>query len=404
MGVVVAAQHLALDKRVAIKLMRPELRVRRDLVRRFLREARATARLNSPHIAHVFDVGTIEEGVPYIVMEYLDGMNLAAWLRQHGPAPVPLAAAMVLQVCDAIAEAHSIGIVHRDLKPANLFVTHDSDGELLVKVLDLGICKLVERTDDLPDTSLATALGTPAYTAPEQRRKARRVDARADIWSLGVVLYELVTGRVPFHGQTPAELSMCATRDPPRLIERAGMTSELEAIVARCLASDPAARFQSVPDLVVALAPFAHGARTVAGAKSRLARGSRWRRRPWLSTAVIVAAFAIAGVSGPQLAPVPPPPPGPALLPSVVTVTRTATQPAPALHIDDLVQSHVEPAPAAPVPSRPRSTTPGARVARVPRNAPPASVGSGATPEPAPEPAPPPAPPRAPLDPLSTPY
>src|SRR5262245_49455089 len=144
MGVVVAAQHLALDKRVAIKLMRPELRVRRDLVRRFLREARAAARLSSRHVAHVFDVGMLEDGAPYIVMEYLDGMNLSAWLRQHGPASVPVAAAMLSQVSDAIAEAHAIGIVHRDLKPANLFVTRDSDSGSTAKAVCLGGCKLVD--------------------------------------------------------------------------------------------------------------------------------------------------------------------------------------------------------------------------------------------------------------------
>jgi serine/threonine-protein kinase len=391
MGVVVVAHHLALDKRVAIKLMRPELRVDRDLVRRFLREARAAARLNSRHIAHVFDVGTLEDGAPYIVMEYLDGMNLAAWLRQRGPAPVPLAAAMLSQVSDAIAEAHAIGIIHRDLKPANLFVTHDSDGESRVKVLDLGICKLVERTDDLPDTSVATALGTPAYMAPEQLGTARHADTRSDIWSLGVILYELVTGRVPFHGQTPAELHACAY---PRM-NCAEVTSDFEAIVARCLAKDPAKRFQSVSDLAAALAPFARG--TVAGTSVPLAGRTRRLSRRWTASSVTVAAFAIAGVLGlgssvrGEGSPLQlrgwPQPVAPAFVPSPQISSQIPLVPAP----EDRVRSHVEPAPAAPTPARPSSTGPGARTARALRSPLHTPVERS------------PAPPLA-LDPLSTPY
>jgi serine/threonine-protein kinase len=393
MGVVVVAQHLALDKRVAIKLMRPELRVRRDLVRRFLREARAAARLNSRHVTQVFDVGTLDDGAPYIVMEYLDGIDLAAWLRRHGPVPVSLAAAMLSQAADAIAEAHAIGIVHRDLKPANLFVTRDSDGESLVKVLDLGICKLVERTDDLPDTaSLAAGLGTPAYMAPEQLDAAGHADARSDIWSLGVILYELVTGRVPFHGRTPEERHARAARDPVPPMDRAGVTSDFEAIVARCLARDPAARFQAVTEMAAALAPFAGGVRGARDASSPLAAGPARRSKQWTWTAVIAAALAIAGASrlgaplrGDTTAGAPPAdlprpegarpqrerapqPPGPAVMPS----TPTSTQAGAALQRDNLVRSHAESAtpipggparstPAAPALSRPRSAIPGVR-------------------------------------------
>jgi serine/threonine protein kinase len=255
MGIVVAAHHLALDIRVAIKLMRPDLRVRAELVRRFLREARAAARLRSRHGTRVFDVGTLDDGAPYIVMEYLDGIDLAAWLRQRGPVPIALAAAIVAQVSDAIAEAHAAGIIHRDLKPANLFLTRDRDGESLVKVLDLGICKLVEPTDDVRDTSIATGLGTPAYMAPEQFATASRADARSDIWSLGVILCELVTGRVPFGGHTVAELHARVASEPCPRIE--GVPSDFDALVARCLAKDPKARFQRVDELAAALAPFA---------------------------------------------------------------------------------------------------------------------------------------------------
>src|SRR5262249_51683446 len=160
--------------------------------------ARAAARLTSPHVARVFDTGILDDGAPYIVMEYLRGIDLAAWLKQRGQVSVAEAAAIVLQVCDAIGEAHAVGIIHRDLKPANLFVTRDRNGELFVKVLDLGVCKLMEqvseRTPQLtPDTisndALDTAsvqIGTPAYMSPEQLGTVCRSDARSDIWSLGV--------------------------------------------------------------------------------------------------------------------------------------------------------------------------------------------------------------------------
>jgi serine/threonine-protein kinase len=292
MGIVIAAHHLALDTRVAIKLMRPELRARKDLVRRFLREGRAAARLHSRHVARVFDVATLDDGAPYIVMEYLDGIDLAAWLVQRGAAPVSLAAAIIVQASDAIAEAHAAGIIHRDLKPSNLFLTQDR-GELLAKVLDLGICKLLAPVDDLRDTSAGSgALGTPLYMAPEQLAAARRADARSDIWSLGVILYELVTGRVPFPGRTVAEVRERTTQDPgpPSC---AGVPEAFEAIIRRCLAKDPAQRFQRVGDLVAALAPFAGGMRSGGTATVAI----RHRARGW-HTRTIVAAVAVAAIAG----------------------------------------------------------------------------------------------------------
>ncbi|HEY0477398.1 MAG TPA: serine/threonine-protein kinase [Kofleriaceae bacterium] len=292
MGIVVAAHHLALDKQVAIKLMRPELRTRTDFVRRFVREARAAARLDSRHVTRVFDAGTLEDGAPYIVMEYLEGTDLAAWLRQHGPMPVGLAAAIVSQASDAIAEAHAAGIVHRDLKPANLFLTRDADGELLVKVLDLGICKLLERSDDVRDTSTATPLGTLIYAAPEQLGASERADARSDIWSLGVILYELVTGHAPFHGRTVSEIRSRVMHGPRPALARPGLPVQLEAILQRCLEQQPAARYQRATDLAAALRPLVAGIQAPVIVARRPRRGHAIRRS--MLAALGLAAVAVA--------------------------------------------------------------------------------------------------------------
>jgi serine/threonine-protein kinase len=285
MGVVVAAHHRALDRRVAIKLMRPELRTRGDVVRRFLREARAAARLTSRHATRVFDVDTLEDGAPYIVMEYLDGIDLATWLAERGPVAASRAAAIVAQASHAIAEAHAAGIVHRDLKPANLFMTRDAAGAPIVKVLDLGVCKLVGRGDGMPDTSLTAALGTPEYMAPEQLSASHRADARSDIWSLGVILYELVAGCVPFRGRTPAELRPRVACDlcPPL----AGVPDAFAAVIARCLAKDPSARFPCAGELLAVLAPFAPDALP---SVASLPRGRRW-----LPAGAVLVALASVG-------------------------------------------------------------------------------------------------------------
>jgi serine/threonine protein kinase len=297
MGIVVAAHHLALDQRVAIKLMLPELRVRKDLVRRFLREARAAARLKSQHVTRVLDVGALENGAPYIVMEYLDGTDLATYLREHGAVAVSRAAAIVLQAIDAVAEAHALGIIHRDLKPSNLFLTHDGDGGSLVKVLDLGICKVIEPITELRDTSVTAAIGTPVYMAPEQMRSARQADARSDIWSLGVILYELVTGGLPFLGHTLSELCVRAALDPYPPMNRADVPGQFEAVVARCLAKDPSTRFQSVTELAAALVPFASNLRRDTPVRFPIgahARRPMWRRPLAVAVALLAGSGALA--------------------------------------------------------------------------------------------------------------
>jgi len=353
MGLVVAAHHLALDTRVAIKLMLPELRARKPLVRRFLREARAAARLGSRHVARVLDVGTLEDGAPFIVMEYLDGEDLATQLRQRGPVPASRAAAIVVEACEAIAEAHALGIIHRDLKPANLFVTRDRDGRPLIKVLDLGICRLTAPTDDQSDGSDTSAIGTPRYMAPEQLSSGRDADARSDIWSLGVILYELVTGRVPFRGDSFTDQSRRAVFEPLPAMAHAGVPRRFEAIVARCLAKAPSARFQRATDLAAALVPLAAGSRGAAPAMR--SRGWWWLA---VAAAAAVSAEGALWLASPSEVPAAPPP-GLVLLPAVpgAPPPRAAPLPAgptaaPSLPADPPPPPRVRPVPRRPVPRR----------------------------------------------------
>jgi serine/threonine-protein kinase len=262
MGVVVAAQHLALDRRVAIKFLLPEAATNPEVVARFAREARAAVRIESEHVARVIDVGALESGAPYMVMEYLVGTDLAHRVAEQGALPIEEAVDYVLQACEAIAEAHAAGIVHRDLKPANLFLTRRADGSALVKVLDFGISKALVPQGSQPDMSLtktASVMGSPLYMAPEQMRSTRSVDARADIWALGVILYELVSGKVPFEATTMPELcAMVLTETPPPLRDRRpDAPPGLWTILERCLQKDPAQRYGNVSELANALVSFA---------------------------------------------------------------------------------------------------------------------------------------------------
>jgi serine/threonine-protein kinase len=170
MGVVVSATHLQLDQRVALKFMLPVGLAHPALVERFAREARAAARLKSDHVARVLDVGTLDSGSPYMVMEYLEGSDLGSVVAERGPMPVHMAVDCVLQACDAVAEAHAIGIIHRDLKPRNLFLTGRNDGRALVKVLDFGISKHKTGASDLSLTRTTEIIGSPNYMSPEQLR------------------------------------------------------------------------------------------------------------------------------------------------------------------------------------------------------------------------------------------
>jgi len=199
MGIVALCTHLALNEQVAIKMLRSDVLDDADAVERFMREAQAAVKLKSEFVARVTDVGRSERNVPYMVMEYLEGHDLGQLLDERGSIAQPWAVEITLQACEALCEAHSIGIVHRDVKPTNLFVTWRPDGSALIKVLDFGISK-APIVNAMQLTQTQSLLGTPAYMSPEQMRSARMVDSRTDIWSLGTVLYELLSGRPPFTG------------------------------------------------------------------------------------------------------------------------------------------------------------------------------------------------------------
>ena len=260
MGYVLAAHHEQLGQRVAIKCLRAGVLSDPLAAGRFLREARAAVSLKSEHVAQVFGLGTHPSGTPYMVMEFLEGRDLDRVL-EDGVLGVDDAVAYVLQTCEAIAEAHAGGLVHRDLKPANLFLTERVDGSPLVKVLDFGIAKVVhEATHEISGlTATGTTLGTPMYMSPEQVRDATDVDARTDIWSLGTVLYQLLTGAPPFQGDTVPSLCAKIVADPPPPLDRvrSDVPIGLARIVERCLQKDKNARFQTVAELALALGPFA---------------------------------------------------------------------------------------------------------------------------------------------------
>jgi protein kinase-like protein len=254
MGVVLVARHLELGHRVAIKLLESS---EPTAAARFLREAQACAQLVNDHIARVFDLGRLPNGVPYFVMEHLVGEDLSQVIAR-GPVPVDLAIEYMIQTCSALAEAHAAGVIHRDLKPSNLFVSLRSNGKPWIKVLDFGISKFVaggslEKSRSL--TSPQSILGSPQYMSPEQIRASNALDARSDIWSLGIVLYELLTAQRPFKGATVSALLVSiATEDPvmPSTLS-AALPASIEAVLMRCLEKDPAARFSSVNALVEAL-------------------------------------------------------------------------------------------------------------------------------------------------------
>src|SRR5579859_298094 len=232
MGVVIAAHHLGLDQRVAIKLLLPEALEDPEAATRFEREARAAAKIKSEHIARVTDVSTMEDGSPYMVMEYLEGEDLADRLKREPKLPIRDAVELVLQTCEVLAEAHGLGIIHRDLKPHNLYCIGAADGGASIKVLDFGISKITgTQTSHTTLTKTSALMGSPSYMSPEQIQSPRRVDNRTDIWALGVVLYEMLAGRPPFEGESVPEICLRVTKrsPPPLRLLRPDVPPPLEA-------------------------------------------------------------------------------------------------------------------------------------------------------------------------------
>jgi serine/threonine-protein kinase len=327
MGVVVAALHVQLDDEVAIKLLRADLSGGASSAERLVREARAATKIKSEHVTRVFDVGTLEDGSPYIAMERLRGSDFATIVEKDGALAPETVVDYVLQACEAVVEAHALGMVHRDLKPANLFLTHRMDGGACVKVLDFGVSKILaperepadddgaakaplDRADDTtldPDASDASDaadaaggeraalerslrasltgtgahVGSPRYMAPEQVRAARNVDARADVWALGAILYELCTGQPPFDdddGESLARAILEREPSPASTVSEA-VPRGLSDAIAKALAKSLDARFQDVAALASAIAPFGTAlGRTSAERIARVARVSRGSR------------------------------------------------------------------------------------------------------------------------------
>ena len=257
MGIVVAVRHIELGELFAMKFLLPEALAHPDAVERFLREARASARLKGEHVVRVQDVGRLPDGMPYMVMEHLAGSDLKHVLAQRGPLPVPEALTYVLQACEALAEAHAAGIVHRDLKPANMFLIPRRNRTPCVKVLDFGISKQMEResVEQQALTRTGMVLGSPLYMSPEQMLRTKEADPRGDIWSMGVVLHELLTGTLPFVADVLTELvgKVLQETPPPPSHSRPEIPPDVDAIVMTCLRKRREERFQTVDQLMDAL-------------------------------------------------------------------------------------------------------------------------------------------------------
>jgi eukaryotic-like serine/threonine-protein kinase len=257
MGVVVRVKHIESSQIFALKFLRPSVARDPSATARFLREAEAAGRIQNPHVVQISDVGTLATGVPYLVMEYLEGITLETRLKDGPALDVATACDFALQACEGLAAAHATGIIHRDIKPANLTLCPREEQSDLVKILDFGVSKIVDENQGLTRTQ--TALGSPLYMSPEQMRSARSADARADQWSLGAVIYRMLTGKLPFSAPSLPRLCVLVMEGSfaPMKTLCPDLPDPLVAAVERCLKVDPGERHADVAALAQALAPFA---------------------------------------------------------------------------------------------------------------------------------------------------
>ena len=359
MGFVLACTDLRLNRAVALKLLHGEALTNHVHLARFEREARAAAMLKSEHVVRTLDVGKLPNDAPYIVMERLDGQDLEE-LAKTEPLPCAVAVDYVLQACAGIAEAHANGIVHRDLKPQNLFLAKRSLGAPIVKVLDFGIAKLESDGADL--TRTRDIFGTPLYMAPEQLRGAKEVDARADLWAIGAILYRLVTGHPPFDGDTMAMLCANILQSEPVPVRqlRPDAPDTVVRAVDRCLRKDPAMRFPSVAELARVLDPDEAFQQTaplkVEPAAPPPAPPRAPSKRPWLWSLLLVPVGAGAYVVWPRS-------PAPAPIVEAPRSAELAPEEPPAVVAPAVSASKsAAPLPRRPAHRRPRPSTPAAPV------------------------------------------
>jgi eukaryotic-like serine/threonine-protein kinase len=276
MGIVYAATHVSLDHKLALKFLRPDLVSDAEASERFLEEARMAAAFRGEHVAHVLDYGHHDE-LPYMVVEFLEGVDLWTVMDENDVLPIEDAVDYVAQACAGLAEVHAAGIVHRDLKPENLFLTACPDGVSRIKLIDFGVSKRLDSGRSL--TKPKKGVGSPLYMSPEQMR-AHPIDGRADVWALGTVLYELLTGELPFDAESVAEICNRVLRQPPPSprVLRKDLPPELESVILRCLEKDPNRRMPDVAELASALVPFGSPATELAAEAAARVLGREHRR------------------------------------------------------------------------------------------------------------------------------
>ncbi len=332
MGVVLSADHLQLGTRVALKFLLPEFAVQPDAAQRFVREARAATRIRSEHVARVLDVGALpgalvglpaprgpdgseapQPGVPFIVMEYLEGVDLGRHLKSGAQLTIHEAIDLTVQAAEALAQAHAAGVIHRDVKPANLFLSRGADGTPVVKMLDFGIAKVVEETaqNNLELTKTRAVMGSALYMSLEQMRSTKTVDYRTDIYSLGITLYELLTHTHPFMAESFSELCVKVSLDPPDPISRhrPDITDELAEVIAQAYARYPDDRYPTVAAFAAALAPFAaEETQAMIAAIQRIERAASGER-PMVRMLTPLTNKALIELNKASTVPPPPPPP-----------------------------------------------------------------------------------------------